>query len=120
MEPLTKTWSYFLSQVQVKNVRKMKNSRYRYLYGTGTHYNSSKFLNFGDQIFLIPVLRLFSGTIFSDTTKKIKIPCTGTSHSANGGLAVRSLPIKTVQKTGLGLVIMTTMMILIMPSSWCW
>ena len=39
----------------------MKNSRYRYLYGTGTHYKSSKFLNFGDktqfryQIFAIPV-----------------------------------------------------------------
>ena len=49
---------------------KMKNSRYRYLYGTGTHYKSLKFLNFGNetqfryQIFPIPVPRLFSGTKF--------------------------------------------------------
>ena len=50
--------------------RKMKNSRYRHLNGTGTHYKSSKFLNFGNenqfryQIFPIPVPRLFSGTKF--------------------------------------------------------
>ena len=77
--------------------KKMKNSRYRYLYGTGTHYKSSKFLNFGDetqfryQIFPIPVPRLFFGTnLFryrSDTTNKNRkipvpgIPGTGTSHS---------------------------------------
>ena len=29
--------------------RKMKNSRYRYLYDTGTHYKSSKFINFGEE-----------------------------------------------------------------------
>ena len=74
---------------------KMKNSRYRYLYGTGTHYKSLRFLNFGNenqiryQISPILVPRLFSGTKFcryrfrdffpvpicsdtgSDTTKKI-------------------------------------------------
>ena len=50
--------------------RKMKNSRYRHLNSTGTHYKSSKFLNFGNknqfryQIFPIPVPRLFSGTKF--------------------------------------------------------
>merc|ERR1712032_427440 len=49
---------------------KIKNSRYRYLFGTGTHYKSLKFLNFGNetqfryQIFPIPVPRLFSGTKF--------------------------------------------------------
>ena len=49
---------------------KMKNSRYRYLYGTGTHYKSLKFLNFGNetqfryQFFPILVPRLFSGTKF--------------------------------------------------------
>ena len=76
--------------------RKMNNSRYRHLNGTGTHYKSSKFLNFGNenqfryQIFPIPVPRLFPGTKFfryrfraffpvpicsvclSDTTKKMK------------------------------------------------
>ena len=64
----------------------MKNSRYRYLYGTSTHYKSPKFLNFGNenqfryQIFPIPVARLFHVPNLSDTTKKLKIPGTGDSR----------------------------------------
>ena len=58
----------------------MKNSRFRYLFGSGTHYKPSKFLNFGEenqfwnqiftniffryQIFSIPIPVLFSGTKF--------------------------------------------------------
>merc|ERR1719397_2180152 len=96
----TDTGTFFLvpnfSDTGSDTTRKMKNSRYRYLYGTGSHYKSLKFLNFGNetqfryQIFPIPVPRLFSGTKFdryrfrdffpvpicsdtgSDTTKKIE------------------------------------------------
>ena len=52
---------------------KMKNSRYRYLYGTGTHYKSLKFLNFGNENqfwykkFPIPVPSFFSVPNFADT-----------------------------------------------------
>ena len=57
-----------------------KNSRFRYLFGSDTHYKPSKFLNFGEenhfwnqiftniffryQIFSIPIPVLFSGTKF--------------------------------------------------------
>ena len=89
----TKFYQYrFRDFFQYQNFRyhqkTMKNSRYRYLYGTSTHYKSPKFLNFGNenqfryQIFPIPVARLFHQIfpipvprhfplpIFSNVTKK--------------------------------------------------
>ena len=46
----------------------MKNSRFRYLFGSGTHYKPSKFLNFGDE----NEFRYQICDTGSDTTKKMQ------------------------------------------------
>ena len=101
----TKFYRYrFRYQIFPIPPEKMKNSRYWYLYGPGTHYKSSKFLNFGDETqfrykifryrfrYFFPVPNLSdtgSDTIFRYQffpilvpipSKKWPIPGTGTSH----------------------------------------
>ena len=49
---LTFFWYQNFSDTGSDTTRIMKNSRYRYLYGTGTHYKSSKFLNFGNNLYI--------------------------------------------------------------------